>query len=80
LEVYKYRTLACKGRYLTAEIILLIIEFLLKIFEDSRHKYVSNPFLSPCCQAGYNKLEKYYNKTGELYTYITAVVLVPTCK
>jgi hypothetical protein len=52
LEAYEHGTLACKGRYSTAETILLIIEFLLKIFKDSRHKHVDNPFLGPCCQAG----------------------------
>jgi hypothetical protein len=56
------------------------MEFLLEIFEDGRHKHIDNPFLGPCCQAGWDKLEKYYNKTGESCAYVAAVVLVPTCK
>ena len=49
LEVYEHRTLACEGQYSTAETILLIMEFLLEIFEEGRHKHVNNPFLRPCC-------------------------------
>lgn len=49
LEAYEHGTLACEGRYSTAETILLIIEFLLEIFEDGRHKHEENGFLGPCC-------------------------------
>ena len=56
------------------------MEFLLEIFEDGRHEHVGNPFLGPCCQAGWDKLEKYYNKTGESCAYVAAVALVPTRK
>lgn len=80
LEAYEHRTLACKGRYSIVKTILPIIEFLLKIFKDSRHKHIDNPFLGPSCQAGQEKLEKYYNKTGELCAYVVAVVLVPIYK
>jgi len=80
LEAYEHGTLACEGRYSTAETILPIMEFLLEIFEDGRHKHVDNPFLGPCCQAGWDKLEKYYNKTEESCAYVAAVVLVPTRK
>lgn len=80
LEAYEHGTLACEGRYSTAETILPIMEFLLEIFEDGRHKHVDNSFLGPCCQAGWDKLEKYYNKTEESCAYVAAVVLVPTRK
>ena len=56
------------------------MEFLLEIFEDSRHKHIDNPFLGPCCQAGWDKLEKYYNKTEESCAYVVAVILVPIHK
>jgi hypothetical protein len=56
------------------------MEFLLEIFEEGRHKHVDNPFLGPCCQAGWDKLEKYYNKTSESCAYVGAVILVPTRK
>jgi hypothetical protein len=56
------------------------MEFLLKIFKDGRHKHKENRFLSSCCQSRWNKLEKYYNKTEELYAYVEAVVLCPTKK
>jgi hypothetical protein len=80
LEAYEHGTLACEGRYSTAETILPIMEFLLEIFEEGRHKHVDNPFLGPCCQAGWDKLEKYYNKTSESCAYVGAVILVPTRK
>ena len=80
LEAYEHGTLACEGRYSTAETILPIMEFLLEIFEDGRHKHEENGFLGPCCQSGWNKLEKYYNKTGESCAYVAAVVLCPTKK
>jgi hypothetical protein len=80
LEAYEHGTLACEGRYSTAETILPIMEFLLEIFEDGRHKHEENGFLGPCCQSGWEKLEKYYNKTGESCAYVAAVVLCPTKK
>lgn len=80
LEAYEHGTLACEGRYSTAETILPIMEFLLEIFEEGRLKHVENQFLGLCCQAGWDKLIKYYRKTGESCAYVGAVVLDPTRK
>ncbi|CEJ83197.1 hypothetical protein VHEMI03217 [[Torrubiella] hemipterigena] len=80
LEAYEHGTLACEGRYSTVDTIIPITEFLLEIFEDGRQKHINDPFLGPCCQAGWDKLEKYYNKTSESCAYVGAVVLVPTHK
>ena len=51
LEAYEHRTLACEGRYSTAETILPIMKFLLEIFEEGRKtkacgKSISRPLLS----------------------------------
>jgi len=56
------------------------MKFLLEIFKDDRHKHIDNSFLEPCCQAEWDKLKKYYNKTEESCVYVAAVVLVSTLK
>lgn len=79
-EAYEHATLSCEGRYATVEKVLPIMEFLLEYLKEGRIKHTEDKFLGPCCEAGWQKLEKYYNKTGESCAYIAAVVLVPSQK
>lgn len=80
LEAYQHATLACEGRYATVDKILPIMEFLLDVLEKGKDNNVEDPFIGPCCMAGWEKLIKYYRKTEESIAYIASIVLCPQYK
>jgi hypothetical protein len=44
-------------------------------FEYARDKYKSDPYMSPCCNAGWAKMDKYYSLTDNSPAYVAALVL-----
>lgn len=56
------------------------MDFLLKQFKTVKEKYASDPFMSPCCNSGWAKLDKYYSLTDRSPVYIAALVLSPQWK
>jgi hypothetical protein len=56
------------------------MDFLLKKFKEGKELYKENPFIGPCINLGWEKLEKYYNLTNRSPVYITAMVLCPAIK
>jgi hypothetical protein len=53
------------------------MDFLLEQFETAKETYVSDPFMSPCYDSGWAKLDKYYSLTERSPVYIAALVLSP---
>jgi hypothetical protein len=73
-------TKATEGRTVIIERILPAMDFLLEKFEDGKALYKENPFIGPCINSGWEKLDKYYNLTNRSPVYITAMVLCPVIK
>ena len=59
------------------DLILPMIDYVLKQFEQVREKYKDGPILTPMLQSGWSKFVDYYHLTDESYTYITALILNP---
>jgi hypothetical protein len=56
------------------------MDFLLEQFETAKETYANDPFISPCCNSGWAKLDKYYTLTERSPVYIAALVLSPQWK
>lgn len=73
-------TLATEGRNATIDRVLPTMDFLLEQFETAKQTYADDPFMSPCCNSGWAKLDKYYTLTERSPVYIAALVLSPQWK
>jgi hAT family C-terminal dimerisation region len=73
-------TLATEGRSATIDRVLPTMDFLLEQFETAKCTYINDPFMSPCCNSGWAKLDKYYSLTERSPVYIAALVLSPQWK
>jgi len=82
LEYYIDATQATEGRFATLDLILPTMDFLLEQLEAGREdpQYTRDQFIYPCIDAGWNKLEKYYNLTGRSCAFTAAVVCCPQFK
>jgi hypothetical protein len=73
-------TLATEGYNATIDRVLPTMDFLLEQFEAAKCTYADDPFMSPCCNSGWAKLDKYYSLTERSPVYIAALVLSPQWK
>lgn len=73
-------TLSTESRGATIERVLPTMDFLLEQFEQGKTLYADDPFMGPCCNSGWAKLDKYYSLTDRSPVYITALVLCPQNK
>ncbi|KID81519.1 transposase-like protein [Metarhizium guizhouense ARSEF 977] len=73
-------TTGTEGRNATIDRVLPTMDFLLEQFETAKEKYANDPFMSPCCNSGWAKLDKYYSLTDRSPVYIAALVLSPQWK
>jgi hypothetical protein len=73
-------TLATEGYNATIDRVLPTMDFLLEQFETAKCTYADDPFMSPCCNSGWAKLDKYYSLTERSPVYIAALVLSPQWK
>jgi hypothetical protein len=73
-------TLATEGHNATIDRVLPTMDFLLEQFETAKCTYANDRFMSPCCNAGWAKLDKYYSLTDRSPVYIAALVLSPQWK
>jgi hypothetical protein len=73
-------TLATEGRSATIDRVLPTMDFLLEQFETAKQTYAKDPFMSPCCNSGWSKLDKYYGLTERSPVYIAALILSPQWK
>ena len=68
-------TLATEGRSATIDRVLPTMDFLLEQFETAKQTYAKDLFMSPCCNSGWSKLDKYYGLTERSPVYIAALIL-----
>jgi hypothetical protein len=80
LKNFADATLATEGHTSSIDLTLLSMDFLLDKFEQAKDEYATDPFLSPCINAGWKKLEKYYSITDRTPAYSAALVLCPRFK
>jgi len=73
-------TLSTESRRATIDRVLPTMDFLLKQFEAGKILYKDDKYMSPCCNSGWEKLEKYYSLTDRSPVYIAALVLCPQSK
>jgi hypothetical protein len=73
-------TLANEGRFSTIESTLPTMDFLLEQLEDAKLQYTIDLYISPCCNASWAKLNKYYSLTERSPVYTVALVLCPYWK
>jgi hypothetical protein len=59
LKSFHEATLATEGRTASIEKVLPTMDFLLERFENAKIEYADDPFMGPCCNAGWAKLDKY---------------------
>lgn len=80
LVFFNDATISSEGRTDTLECVLPTMDFLLECFEEWKKTHALDPFIGPCCNAGWKKLEKYYALTDRSPAYIAAMVLCPAQK
>lgn len=56
------------------------MDFLLEQFETAKETYANDAFMSPCCNSGWAKLDKYCSLTDRSPVYIAAMILSPQWK
>jgi hypothetical protein len=79
LDFYEV-TLANEGRSTTLEQVLPSMDYLLEKLESGKTTYAADPFMIPCINSGWAKLDKYYGLTERSSVYIAAMVLIPSQK
>jgi hAT family C-terminal dimerisation region len=82
LQPFKDTTMATQGRAATLEHVLPSMDFLLQHFEDAKTTAAkdNDPIMVACIEAGWAKLDHYYNLTDRSPVYIAAIVLNPKWK
>lgn len=80
LLFFQAATLSTESRGATIERVLPTMDFLLEQFEQGKILYHDDPFMGPCCNSGWQKLNKYYSLTDRSPVYIAALVLCPQNK
>lgn len=80
LKNFADATLATEGHASSIDLTLQSMDFLLYKFEQAKDRYDLDPFLGPCCNAGWKKLDKYYSMTDRTPAYSAALVLCPRFK
>ena len=81
LEPFYQCTKLTEGRNATINRSLPVMDFLLDQYVEGLTKFADNDFMKLSIDAGWKKLQKYWNKTTELApVYIAAIVLDPTQK
>jgi hypothetical protein len=73
-------TLASEGYNSTLETVLPSMDFILDSFEKGKEQYAQHPFLGPCFNSGWAKMDQYYTLTGETPVYVAVLVLDPRKK
>jgi hypothetical protein len=80
LEKLTQTTKALESNTSTLDNILPAMDYILQIFEAGKVEFKDDDVLSTCINAGWAKMDKYYNMTNDTVVYNTAVVLHPSFK
>jgi len=80
LKFFHQATLATEGQKATIEQVLSTMEFLLEQLEIGKLEYTGDPYIGPCINSAWSKLDKYYSLTERSPAYTAAMVLIPSQK
>ena len=80
LQAFYDATLSTESRKSTLENVLPTMDFILDTFEKGKKLYTMDPFLGPCINSGWAKMNQYYSMTESSPVYIAALVLHPGYK
>jgi hypothetical protein len=80
LDKMKQATKVLKSSNQCLNLVLPVMDYVLKQFESARAKYSSDPILTPMLQSGWSKFVDYYHLTNESPAYTIALVLNPRRK
>ena len=56
------------------------MDYLLEKLEAGKEEYANDPFMQPCINSSWAKLNKYYGLTDRTPVYMAAIVLIPSLK
>ena len=77
LQAFEDATLSTEGRKSTLENVIPTMDFILDTLETACEAHQNDPFLGPCCNSSWAKMNEYYSKTEHIPVYIAAIVLHP---
>ena len=77
LKSFHEDALATECRTASIERVLPTMDFLLERFENANIEYADDPFMGPCCNAGWAKFDKYYSLIERFPAYSASMVIVP---
>jgi hypothetical protein len=80
LEKLKMATKAVESSNQCLDIILPVMDYVLKQFESAKDDFVDDDILAPMLNSGWSKFDKYYRLTEESPAYTAALVLNPKRK
>jgi hypothetical protein len=80
LRFFHQATLATEGYTATLERVLSTMEFLLEQLELGKLEYSNDPYIGPCINSAWSKLDKHYGLTERSSAYIATMVLIPSQK
>jgi hypothetical protein len=80
LNKLKMATKALEGHAATLDRVLPSMDFILDVFERGKRANVDNVIMAPMYNAGWRKLDKYYQLTDDSPAYVAAIVLHPQHK
>ena len=80
LEAFKHAILSTKSYIATLDNILPTMEFILDTIEQAKVDYADHPFIGPCANSSWAKMDIYYRRTSETPVYIAALILHPSRK
>ena len=80
LDKIKQATRVLESSNQCLNLVLPVMDYVLRQFESARAKYTSDPILAPMLQSGWSKFVDYYRLTDESHAYTTALVLNPQRK
>lgn len=75
LEKLTQITKALESNTFILDNILFAMDYILQIFEAGKVEFKDDDVLSTCINAGWAKMDKYYNMTNDIVVYNTAVIL-----
>jgi hypothetical protein len=77
LEKLKMATKAVESSNQCLDIILPVMDYVLKQFESAKEDFTDNDILAPMLNSGWSKFDKYYLLTDGSPTYTATLVLNP---
>ena len=73
-------TRALESNSSTIDNVPIAMDYILSLFEEGKEQYKDDEIMASCFNAGWAKMDKYYNMTYDTPVYAAAIVLNPSNK